>query len=262
MSFLSNLFSKNKKTKQTTKQDELIISLDDINIENSISSKDTLLKQIATDMFNKGYTSNNYLQGLVDREAQTTTYLMNGVAIPHGTKEFKDRVLKTGVIIYQIPNGIDWNEQGDKVHLAMAIAANGDQHLKLLSKLTSIIMDEKQASYLGTKANKNEILAAFSETKESTNNQSSPFDTQLTVSVSSSTGIHIRPAAIISNTASKFKDTSIRLTIKDKTIDAKSTSQIINLGAKHNDSLIISAKGIDKEEAVKEVSEIIASIKD
>ncbi len=48
-----------------------------------------------------GYVEPEYVQAMLDREKLTPTYLGESIAVPHGTVEAKDRVLKTGVVFCQ-----------------------------------------------------------------------------------------------------------------------------------------------------------------
>ncbi len=66
----------------------------------------------------------------VGREEKVSTYLINGVAIPHGVNEAKDQVIRTGVFIVQAPQGVIWNDKGDVARLIVGIAAKGKDHLK------------------------------------------------------------------------------------------------------------------------------------
>lgn len=82
-----------------------------------------------------GLATAAYLGGLQAREAQGSTYLGQGIAIPHGTPQTRDQVLNTGVRLIQFPDGVDWGN-GQQVYLAIAIAAQSDEHLHLLQLLT------------------------------------------------------------------------------------------------------------------------------
>lgn len=54
--------------------------------------------------------ADGYVNGMLAREQQTSTFLGNGIAIPHGTTDTRDQVLKTGVQVYQFPQGVLWGE--------------------------------------------------------------------------------------------------------------------------------------------------------
>lgn len=82
-----------------------------------------------------GLVEPGYLAGMQTREGQGSTYLGQGIAIPHGTPETRDQVHRTGVRLIQFPEGVDWGG-GQRAYLAIAIAARSDEHLHLLQLLT------------------------------------------------------------------------------------------------------------------------------
>lgn len=49
--------------------------------------------------------ADGYVNGMLAREQQTSTFLGNGIAIPHGTTDTRDQVLKTGVQVFPVPAG-------------------------------------------------------------------------------------------------------------------------------------------------------------
>ncbi|MHA6492542.1 phosphoenolpyruvate--protein phosphotransferase [Pseudomonas borbori] len=97
--------------------------------------KDAALVMLADQLVDAGLVAPGYLAGLQAREAQGSTYLGQGIAIPHGTPETREQVFQTGVRLIQFPEGIDWGD-GQRVYLAIAIAARSDEHLRLLQLLT------------------------------------------------------------------------------------------------------------------------------
>jgi phosphocarrier protein FPr len=79
---------------------------------------------------------------MLKREESMSTYLGSGVAIPHGIYENKDHVLKTGISVLQIPQGVAWDEDGEPVFLVIGIAASGDEHVGVLARLAEAVEDE------------------------------------------------------------------------------------------------------------------------
>ncbi len=69
----------------------------DIFISDERLDKATALHRVVEKLSAAGNTTTDYLRGMLDREAQISTYLGNGIAIPHGTPESRDAVLQTGV---------------------------------------------------------------------------------------------------------------------------------------------------------------------
>ncbi|WP_323156161.1 fused PTS fructose transporter subunit IIA/HPr protein, partial [Pseudomonas oryzihabitans] len=97
--------------------------------------KATALAMLAESLVTDGLVAPGYLEGLKAREAQGSTYLGQGIAIPHGTPQTRDQVHVTGVRMMQFPHGVDWGD-GQLTYLAIAIAAKSDEHLRILQLLT------------------------------------------------------------------------------------------------------------------------------
>lgn len=83
----------------------------------------------------------------MERETQTSTFLGNGIATPHGTTATRHLVQNTGVQVFQYPQGIDWGE-GQTAYVVIGIAARSDEHLALLRQLTHVLSDEALAARL------------------------------------------------------------------------------------------------------------------
>ena len=64
-------------------------------------------------------TFQRYVDGMLAREQQTSTFLGNGIAIPHGTTDTRDQVLKTGVKVFQFPQGILWGKARSPMWLSV-----------------------------------------------------------------------------------------------------------------------------------------------
>jgi len=83
-----------------------------------------------------------YVDGMLKREESMSTYLGSGVAIPHGVYENKEHVLQTGISVLQLPQGVEWDEDGEPVYLVIGIAASGDEHVNVLASLAEAVEDE------------------------------------------------------------------------------------------------------------------------
>ncbi|PKH05656.1 fused PTS fructose transporter subunit IIA/HPr protein [Moritella sp. Urea-trap-13] len=116
----------------------LSLSSNDIQLKQSAPNKQHAIKALAQSLANKTYVEASYVDGMLAREAQHSTYLGNGIAIPHGTVDTRELVNKTGVQLHHYPQGVDWGE-GQTVYLAIAIAAKSDEHLAILKQLTHVL---------------------------------------------------------------------------------------------------------------------------
>lgn len=116
----------------------LSLSKNDIAMQQVASNKQDAIKSLAADLEATGLVQTGYVNGMLAREQQNSTYLGNGIAIPHGTTETRDLVNHTGVKIHHFPQGVPWgNDQ--TVYLAIGIAAKSDEHLGILKQLTKVL---------------------------------------------------------------------------------------------------------------------------
>ena len=81
------------------------------------------------------------------REAIVSTYLGNGIALPHGTNDVQEAVLRTGLAVLQFPAGVPWGEE--PARLVIGLAATSDDHIAILSRLAGILDDAKLCERLG-----------------------------------------------------------------------------------------------------------------
>ncbi|MFZ1399518.1 MAG: PTS sugar transporter subunit IIA, partial [Candidatus Promineifilaceae bacterium] len=87
---------------------------------------------------------------MLAREATMSTYLGNGVSIPHGQYENRGDVKQTGISVLQVPAGIVWDEddEDELAYLVIGIAAIGDEHMDVLANLAEAIEDPDLAEEL------------------------------------------------------------------------------------------------------------------
>ena len=132
------------------------LSTQNLHLNVSADNKEDAIRQVATALTKSGYVTADYLNGMLQRELQTSTYLGNGIAIPHGTTETRGLVLNTGVQVFQFPQGIEWGE-GQKAYIVIGIAARSDEHLALLRQLTHVLSDETIAQQLAQTTSEEEL---------------------------------------------------------------------------------------------------------
>ena len=125
----------------------LELSESNIHLNANASDKQQAIEMAASALVQADNVENGYLQGMLAREQQTSTFLGNGIAIPHGTLDTRSMVKKTGVQVFQFPQGIEWGE-GNIAYVVIGIAARSDEHLSLLRQLTHVLSDEDTAAKL------------------------------------------------------------------------------------------------------------------
>lgn len=116
----------------------LSLSNNDIQLKQAAADKQEAIKALAAGLEQQGLVDTGYVNGMLDREAQNSTFLGNGIAIPHGTTDTRGLVKQTGVRVHHFPQGVDWGD-GKIAYLAIGIAAKSDEHLGILKQLTKVL---------------------------------------------------------------------------------------------------------------------------
>lgn len=108
-----------------------------------------------------GYVEESYIDAMLEREKLVTTYMGLGVAIPHGTSQAKGTVKKSGIVLMQYPQGVDFGEE--KAYLVFGIAGVGDGHLDLLGDISNVLDDEEALEKMKTSSDVDFLLAQLSK---------------------------------------------------------------------------------------------------
>lgn len=119
----------------------LLLDIQHVRMHQHAINKTEALQCLTTILVEEGLVSPEYIQGFIDREEQSATYLGQGIAIPHGTPASRQFIKTTGVRIAHFPEGVVWDGE-NKVYLAVAIAAKSDEHLQVLQLLTKALLED------------------------------------------------------------------------------------------------------------------------
>lgn len=124
-----------------------IISKDRINLQVTAIDKADAVRKAGELLVKTGCVLPEYVDGMLTREASMSTSLGNGVAIPHGIHSNINHILKTGISVIRLTDGVEW-EDGEKVYMVIGIAALEDEHVAVLANLADVIDDEKNLAEL------------------------------------------------------------------------------------------------------------------
>ena len=157
--------SKSEKTGETpvkeTATDNTILIKDGIILGLPSIPKEEAIKKIGMQMAEMGYVENTYYEYMLERESKSTTFIGNNVAIPHGTLEGKASVLRTGIVINQYPEGVDFGD-GNIAYLLIGIAGKNDEHVDIISNIADAIEEEETVELLSKTTDIEEIYSRFS----------------------------------------------------------------------------------------------------
>lgn len=127
-------------------------------------SKDEAIRQSGDLLVALGAATPEYTDGMFAREVQTSTFLGNGVAIPHGTNESREHITKAALGFLQFPDGIDWD--GNTAHVVIPIASNSNEHVAILGALATALADPAKAERLRTTTSVDEVLDILTPEEE------------------------------------------------------------------------------------------------
>ncbi|HIX71474.1 MAG TPA: PTS mannitol transporter subunit IICBA [Candidatus Anaerobutyricum stercoripullorum] len=124
----------------------------------SVSKEEAI--RAAGELLNElGFVNADYIDAMLEREKLVSTYMGMGVAIPHGTATAKDTVKKSGIVVMQYPDGVDFGDE--KAYLVIGIAGVGDEHLEILGRIVESLEDEELLEKLKKEADVDTIMKTF-----------------------------------------------------------------------------------------------------
>ncbi len=143
-----------------------LINKDSVKLNLKSNDKPSVIDEIVELVNNSGNLSDKeaYKKAILAREEQSTTGIGEGIAIPHAkTSAVKNACLAAGVS----KEGIDYEAfDGSLAHLFFMIAAPegaNNTHLEVLSRLSTILMDEEFRSRLINATSVDEFINLINE---------------------------------------------------------------------------------------------------
>ena len=103
-----------------------VLTPDAIFLGRSEGSMADVIDFVGGELVRRGIVQPAYIAAMKAREETVSTYLGNGVALPHGTFESKDEINGTAIVVAQYPNGIQWG--GETAHLVIGLATQVRRH--------------------------------------------------------------------------------------------------------------------------------------
>jgi multiphosphoryl transfer protein len=223
----------------------------------SASDQAEAIGRVGRILVDEGVVTVGYIAAMREREAIISTYLGNGIALPHGTSEVQDTILRTGLAVAQFPDGVSWG--GEQATLVIGLAARSEEHIAVISRLASVLADAELCRRLSTTSDPLEIHRVLTEGSESPAQQTSPVETHAisrTVRIANPSGLHARPAAEIVEKAMDI-EADVIITAGERHANACSITQVIALGAARGDVVTVSATGDEAAEAVDAVLSVL-----
>ncbi|AAM87630.1 PTS mannitol transporter subunit IICBA [Yersinia pestis] len=135
------------------------LGAENIFLNQHATAKEQAIRFAGEQLVKGGYVEPEYVEAMLDREKLSSTYLGESIAVPHGTIEAKDRVLKTGVVFCQYPEGVRFGDEEDDVaRLVIGIAARNNEHIQVITSLTNALDDDSVIARLSKTTSVQEVL--------------------------------------------------------------------------------------------------------
>ena len=128
------------------------------------TSKEAVIDEMVAKYHAEGIVTdeNEYRQDILKREAESTTGIGEGIAMPHA----KDSAVTRATVLFaKSDQGVDFNAlDGQPVHLFFMIAAPegaNNEHLAALAALSSLLINPKLVADLKQAKTPDDVLALF-----------------------------------------------------------------------------------------------------
>ena len=149
---------------RTKKLDPNVLPREAVRLGLNASNKEEAIRLAGQTLVAIGAAEEGYIAGMLEREHQVSTFMGNGVAIPHGTNESRGHIRKAALGFLQFPDGVDWN--GKTAYVAIPIASNSDEHVGILGALATVLADKSKAERLRTTTSVDEVLDLLAPEEE------------------------------------------------------------------------------------------------
>ncbi|WP_186105871.1 phosphoenolpyruvate--protein phosphotransferase [Burkholderia gladioli] len=231
------------------------------------ASRHDAIDQAGALLVEAGVIEPAYVASLHGREQVSNTYLGHGVAIPHGLQEDRHLIRRTGVAVLQLPDGVEWRD-GERARLVVAIAAQSDQHIVLLQRLTRLIGDPARLAQLLATRDPLAIVnvldgdaGAAPAAGSAAIVHATPADyaERVELVLDYPHGLHARPASAWVASAKRFQ-AALRVRHGNSAADPKNLVSLLQLGATANAELVLSAQGVDAAEALAALKRTIEAL--
>ena len=117
-----------------------------IDLSAAAENRDDAVRLVGALLAASGSVAEEYTGAMLEREASVSTFVGEGIAIPHATLAGKETVHRDAIAVALFPDGVEWGTE--RVTVAIGIAARGRGHIGLLSRLARTLLDPAVAGRL------------------------------------------------------------------------------------------------------------------
>ena len=120
------------------------------------SSTEEAVAQCGKLLVELGAVSQEYADAMWEREQIFPSAIGAGFAIPHGTDQSRQYVIKDQLVFLQLAQPLAWGDE--EVRCVLGIASKGDAHVELLGQLAELLQEPENLQLFYSSNSKEAIL--------------------------------------------------------------------------------------------------------
>jgi mannitol PTS system EIIA component len=133
------------------------LQLAGIRLGATASSREEAVRLCGDLLHTLGAVEKQYVDAMWERENIISSFMGEGVALPHGTDASRQYVNFAQLVFVRFSEPVDWD--GEAVKLCIGIAAKGDEHGELLGNLAEKLLEPSSYKTLMETSSTTELLA-------------------------------------------------------------------------------------------------------
>ena len=132
-----------------------------IDLDATAVDRDDAIAQAGAALVAAAAVDDDYTTAMLECERTVSTFVGEGVAVPHGTLGAKNAVARNALVLLRFTQPIDWN--GNDVHIVIGLAAMGRGHIGLLSRIAGVLLDPERARALREATSTDDVYRVLSQ---------------------------------------------------------------------------------------------------
>ena len=119
------------------------------------ATRDDVIRSVGGLLVGSGAVDSSYVSAMIERENSVSTFVGEGVALPHATFAAEGSVHRDAIAVLTLADPVDWD--GDEVRVIVGLCALGRGHIGILSRLASVLLDPTAVSGLADAGDEAEV---------------------------------------------------------------------------------------------------------
>lgn len=123
-------FKKKKEEPKVEQVKKELLYRENIKVGCKADTQENVIRQVGQMLVDSGYVDQPYVEAMIEREKSFSTFMGNGLALPHGVEAAKKEIKASGIAVMVFPEGTEWGTE--KANIVIGIAGVGEEHLQIL----------------------------------------------------------------------------------------------------------------------------------